>query len=271
MTLDALAAVPLPLRALGVEIESDASTYAEQSSDALGERLVVPLVQERQFLAQFALLDLGGLVMNSGRVSPLMSRQELNDNAALVVNFGGDCSYRQGALQHESTAGDVLLTRNDGGVHRCGYCSGIVLTIECALLQRTAADLLDDSCSVALPALLQFKRAESAAVFSFFAHVDQLLLQERWLPRALGLGSQLYRYLALALLDQSGQRDRLRQRQQGRRRWSAGLDELVDHIRSNREQPLTMADLERLSWLPDTTARPVATEWVSADWVGREP
>jgi hypothetical protein len=25
------------------------------------------------------------------------------------------------------------------------------------------------------------------------------------------------------------------------------------------------------AWLPDTSARPVATEWVSADWVGREP
>jgi hypothetical protein len=25
------------------------------------------------------------------------------------------------------------------------------------------------------------------------------------------------------------------------------------------------------AWLTDTSARPVATEWVSADWVGREP
>jgi len=25
------------------------------------------------------------------------------------------------------------------------------------------------------------------------------------------------------------------------------------------------------AWLADTSARPVATEWVSADWVGREP
>jgi len=37
------------------------------------------------------------------------------------------------------------------------------------------------------------------------------------------------------------------------------------------------ASLERIDdqedppWLPDTTARPVATEWGSADWVGREP
>jgi len=57
----------------------------------------------------------------------------------------------------------------------------------------------------------------------------------------------LYRYLAVALLQQSGQIDRLRQRHRGRRRWSPGLDELVDHIRSNRQLPLTMADLERLS------------------------
>jgi AraC-like DNA-binding protein len=51
----------------------------------------------------------------------------------------------------------------------------------------------------------------------------------------------------VALLQQSGQIDQLRQRQQGRRRWSPGLDELVDYIRSNRAVPLTMADLERLS------------------------
>jgi len=46
----------------------------------------------------------------------------------------------------------------------------------------------------------------------------------------------------------------------------------------NQDQPeyehLTLDELVELrhrSWLPDTTARPVATELVSVDWVGREP
>jgi len=247
MSPDALAALPLPLRALGVEIESDACSYAEQSTTAMGERLVVPLVQDRLFLAQFSLVDLGGLVINSGRVAPLISRQELNNDAVLLVNFSGTCSYRHGSTHRDTQAGDVLLTRNEGGVYHCNYCSGICLTIDSALLQQTAEALLDHSCTHAIPPLLALNKAESGSLLSFFAHVDQLLLQERWLPQALGLGSQLYRYLAVAVLQQSGQIDRLRQREQGHRRWSPGLDALVDHIRSNRELPLTMADLERLS------------------------
>lgn len=247
MSPDALAALPLPLRALGVEIESDACSYAEQSTTAMGERLVVPLVQDHLFLAQFSLVDLGGLVINSGRVAPLISRQELNNDAVLLVNFSGTCSYRHGSTHRDTQAGDVLLTRNEGGVYHCNYCSGICLTIDSALLQQTAEALLDHSCTHAIPSLLALNKAESGPLLSFFAHVDQLLLQERWLPQALGLGSQLYRYLAVAPLQQNGQIDRLRQREAGRRRWSPGLDALVDHIRSNRELPLTMADLERLS------------------------
>jgi len=247
MNPDALAALPLPLRALGVEIESDACTYAEQSTTALGERLVVPLVPDRLFLAQFSLVDLGGLVIHSGRISPLISRQELNQAATLVASFSGTYSYRHGSTHRDTQAGDVLLTRNEGGVYHCNYCSGICLTIDSALLQQTAEALLDHSCTQSIPALLELKKADSGPLFSFFAHVDQLLLQERWLPQALGLSSQLYRYLAVALLQQSGQIDRLRQREAGLRRWSPGLDALVDHIRSNRELPLAMADLERLS------------------------
>ncbi|QPN66320.1 helix-turn-helix domain-containing protein [Synechococcus sp. CBW1006] len=247
MSPDVLAAVPLPLSALGVEIESDACTYAEQSSTAMGERLIVPLVQDRLFLAQFSLVDLAGLVIHSGRISPLISRQELSDVATLVASFSGTYFYRHGSTHRDTEAGDVLLTQNDGGVYHCNYCSGICLNINNALLQQTVENLLDHSCTQTIPALLELKKADSGALFGFFAHVNQLLEQERWLPKALGLGSQLYRYLAVALLQQSGHIDRLRQRQQGRRRWSPGVDELVDYIRSNRAVPLPMADLERLS------------------------
>ncbi len=37
-------------------------------------------------------------------------------------------------------------------------------------------------------------------------------------------------------------------------------------LRANR-----FGHLKVVSWLTDTTARPLATERVSADWVGREP
>jgi hypothetical protein len=39
-----------------------------------------------------------------------------------------------------------------------------------------------------------------------------------------------------------------------------------------QERPQSLAALQQLlAWLTDTTARPLATERVSADWVGREP
>lgn len=247
MSLDALAAVPLPLRALGVEIEATASDYMERSRRALGERLVVPRVPEQRFLAQFSLLDLGGVVVNAARVSPLISRHEPNGDAVMVLTYGGHCSYRHGISRRDSAAGEGLLTLNDGGAYECGIFSGLVLAVECSVLERTAADLVDASGSLAIASMTALSAAESSTLFSFFAHIDQLVQQDRWLPGALGLGSQFYRYLAITLLRQCGQIDRLRHRQQGRRGWSSGLDELVDHIRCNRHRPFTTADLERLS------------------------
>lgn len=247
MTPDILSAVPLPLRALGMQPQSDASRFAEQTSAAWGERLVVPMVNAQAFAAEFSLLDLGGVVVNVARVSPLVFRQEPNDAAALMVKFSGDCAYHHGAIRREVSSGEALITRNDGGSHHCVHGSGIGLAIDCALLQRTVSDLLDGSGEPPLLATAVLNRGAAAALFSFFAHVDQLLRQDPYLPQVLGLGSQLYRYLAVSQLHLSGGIEQLQRRQRGRRRWSSGLDALVDHIRANRHQPLTMADLERLS------------------------
>jgi hypothetical protein len=63
MRPDALAAVPLPLRALALEMQSDRSRFAERSSAAVGERLIVPLVSSAQFVTESAVLDLGGLAI----------------------------------------------------------------------------------------------------------------------------------------------------------------------------------------------------------------
>jgi AraC-like DNA-binding protein len=247
MRPDALAAVPLPLRALALEMQSDASRFAERSSAAVGERLIVPLVSSAQFVTESAVLDLGGLAINCARVSPLIFRQELNHDATLLVKFSGDCHYKNGLTRRIIKAGEALLSGNDGGRHDCDYGSGIALKVDWSLLQRTISDLLDQPCHQPVERASVIHQGTATALFSFFAHVDELLLEERWLPKALGLGSQLYRYLAVALIKQNGQIDQLRRRQQERRRWSPGLDELVDQIRANRQQPFVMADLERMS------------------------
>ena len=244
---EALAALPLPLSALGVEIRSTAAEYAEHSHSALGERLVVPLVREEHFLAEFALLDLGGLVIISGRIAPLISRQDLNDKAILLMSYGGRCSYRHGAQSRAIKARDTLVAKNDGGAYHCGYCSCIALTIDCAMWHRSAQDLLDGAGLPEMSSLVALNEEDSSYLFSFFAHIDQLVEGDRYLPVALGLGKQLYRYLAVSFLREAGQYERLQQRQAGRRRWCGGLDSLVDYIRSNRHQPLTMTDLERIS------------------------
>jgi len=105
MTPDVLSAVPRPLRALGMQHQSDASRFAEQTSAAWGERLVVPMVNAKAFAAKFSLLDLGGVVVNVARVSPLVFRQEPNDAAALMVKFSGDCAYHHGAIRREVSSG----------------------------------------------------------------------------------------------------------------------------------------------------------------------
>jgi AraC-like DNA-binding protein len=247
MSPEALAAVPPPLRALRMHSQSDASQFAAQTSRAWGERLVVPMVTEQAFATEFSLLDLGGVVVNVARVTPVLLRQEPNDAAGLMVKFSGDCVYRHGTVRRVVSRGEALLTRNDGGSHHCEPGSGIGLAIDFALLNRSVSALLGGSDEIQIDSATVLGRDASATLFCFFDHVDQLLLQDRCLPQALGLGSQLYRYLAVALLQQNGQMDRLRQRQQRRRQWKPGLDELVDQIRANRHLPLTITDLEHQS------------------------
>jgi hypothetical protein len=190
---DVLAALPLPLRALALEMHSDASRFAERSSAATGERLVVPMVNSASFVAESSVLDLGAIDINCARVSPLILRQELNSDAMLMVKFSGDCRHQSGLISHTFGGGEALLSGNDGGRHYCDYGSGIAFKIDWSLLQRTISDLLDSSCPHAIARDTLLDQGTAAALFSFFAHVDQLLLEARWLPKTLGLGSQLYR------------------------------------------------------------------------------
>lgn len=247
MSSDALAALPLPLRALPLHTQDDASRFAVQTGSVWGERLIVPMSTEQAFCTEFSLLDLGGVVISVARVTALILRQEPNHLGALMVKFSGDCAYRHDTVRRVVSRGEALLTRNTGGSHHCEPGSGIGLAIDFNLLNHSVSALLGGRDAVKIEDALVLSRDVSATLFTFFDHVDQLLLQDRCLPQALGLGSQLYRYLAVALLQQIGQIDRLRQRHQRPRQWSSGLDELVDHIRANRHLPLTITDLENQS------------------------
>jgi AraC-like DNA-binding protein len=81
-----------------------------------------------------------------------------------------------------------------------------------------------------------------------FSYIDNLLGESAHLPEALGLQEQIYRLVALAIMQSTGSMElHLRRSASTIGPWNAKLDELVDYIRANIHLNLTLTDLEEHS------------------------
>ena len=205
------------------------------------------MVREHSFRAQCSVVDIGGLVIAAGRTAPLQSRQEVNQDFILQMLSYGEACYHLGSSRYPFQKGMALLTPNNGGRYEDNYTAGIFFSVSAQKLQQTTTDLLNDLPGDLGHKVLPVVGPNAATLWGLFQLIDQLLLQDRWLPATLGLAEQIYRHIAITRLRDAGLDDRLALRWASRRRWTTGLDALVDYIRANRHQPLTMTDLERIS------------------------
>jgi AraC-like DNA-binding protein len=244
-----LAALPLPLRSLGIDCDVTIDHLPTASDRVFGPRQVFS-DQQASSRTQFALVDVGQIACVCGRTSPIVSIQEQPERATLFLCYAGQPHYREGRLHLPLRPGSILVNPNHGGQYRSRFSTNLCFRVQRQTLQRTIlamSGLRIDSVLVE-PEVWGLDAARTGTkLFDLFGFIDQLLARDRNLPTALGLDDQIHRILALLILTREGHADRLEQRSPRRLASLSRLDDLVDYIRANRARALTLTDLEMQS------------------------
>lgn len=244
-----LAALPLPLRSVGIECDVGIEHLPQAADRVLGP---TSLRSDRRPVSrtQFAVIDVGAISCGVGRTSPVISVQKLPQQASIFLCFAGLPHYREGNRRWLLPPGSILANPNTGGQYRSDYSASLCFQAQRQTLQRTILAMSGLRIDPVLvePEVWGLDAARTGGkLFDLFGFIDQLLARDRNLPTALGLDDQIHRILALLILTREGHADRLEQRSPRRLASLSRLDDLVDYIRANRARALTLTDLEMQS------------------------
>lgn len=241
-----LAALPLPLRSVGIESDLGIEHLPAAVDRVFGHRHVESDGRPCS-RTQFAVIDVGEIACAVGRTSPLISIQEQPQRASIFLCYAGQPRYIESRRCSPLQPRTILVNPNHGGQYRSGYSANVCFQVQRPVLQRTILAMggvpvervLEDPCIWGCDPL-----CTGSKLFDLFGFIDQLLAHDRSLPSALGLDDQIYRMLALSILMRDGHADRLERRFAPGGTPGSRLDALVDYIRANAGKALTLTDLE---------------------------
>lgn len=206
--------------------------------------------------SDFAIVTVGSINLVATRTTPCVSVAEDPRHITLALLYAGD-RYRyqkEGSIQTIGP-GDIHLCQRTGGIASIGYFSGIICEIDKSRLERTMKAMGVEAFRWNQPMsyVLQNNQRHQdpnppQQRWSLFSSIDDLLGECSDLATGLGLDDQIYRLLALSLV-QEERAPETAQRQWSNQKtgWSNPLDELVDYIRSKAHLHLTLTDLEEQS------------------------
>ena len=197
-------------------------------------------------------LKAGDHLILGTRATPTISIEEDSDFSTLALCLGGSVhTYRSRHGVHCIRPGDAFLNPRDGGTMTCDYIAGIFMQINQHLLHQTirAISGVDDRINLTQPWVLHQKNSQTRVadghpLIHFFSFVDAMMAESTYLTEALGLGDQIYRLLAISLLQAAGLLEQARKGSAGQRGWNPRLDGLVDYIVANAHLNITLTDLE---------------------------
>ena len=252
-----LAAMPFPLRNSKEIFSLDPVDMANEIDSVFskGNHGNQPTVKHPY--ADFAFANLSGMTMVASRLTPsIIIEEEPSDCSTLAACIAGDVhTYRDGSHLQHINPGDIFLNPRNGGRADTGYISGLYCQIEHKKLQRTIRVLSGIEIDQELENPWLFgsgshaeRKASAGPFLALFSYIDNLLGESSHLPEALGLSEQIYRLLALALMQQTGSLELYQRRSASAiSQWSAKLDDLVNYIQANTHLNLTLTDLEEHS------------------------
>jgi hypothetical protein len=249
-----LASLLLPMRSLGanLEVTPDAVMGEGKTFGAGGFKSQSMSHAPR---IECSLIDLGKVPILSGRTTPIHAWEQDNGLSSITMCYAGSPRYQDANDQLQAKPGDILVVPRNGGRISTGYLASINFPIEHQRLIRTLRAMQGEDDWLHLGRALIISGgvdnqqvAAKGALFGFFSFVDTLLREDRHLGTALGLDEQVYRLFAYALMRSSGKLERVQRRWEcATQHWSNPLDDLVDYIRQNAHQGLTLTDLEEQS------------------------
>jgi len=245
-----LASLPLPLASIGMDMVLDPrEVQGEGKTFAAGRFQACEAIPVQRLECSF--VDCGGLQVLAARATPHWSWEEGVGVSSLTMCFSGSHQYTEGLSSTPIQVGDVFMNPRHGGRMAIGYISSVNFPVEHRRIERALRAMNGDGLGLNLdePILLRPLGSRGAGgatgLFSFFAFLDGLLWESRYLAAILGFDEQIYRLLVLSLLQSIGMMDRLQKRwRPARTNWTPSLDDLVDYIRSNVHRNLTLTDLE---------------------------
>jgi len=250
-----LTAMPFPLRNAGGVMTLDAEQI--QKSQIFQGHCPEHKKSVQHPGAQVAPLKIGQMQAMCLKCTPYTITEDAPGLGTLALPFAGDrfrSINNRGIKIIES--GEISLIPRNGGSIESGYHSSMIFEIDHRRLQRTISVIAGAyHCPLDLDKRYIFKTKRSSGrprihdhFWSYISFLDQLLGDSAYIATALGADEQIYRLLALSLLEQAGEMNKVQRRWEVTKNdWSSPLDELVDYIRQNAHQSLTLTDLEAQS------------------------
>ena len=244
-----------PLKSGGQFTEADQEDLLREESEIL-DGTSFKIIGTTRYQRGAQLLRVGDLNLIAGRTTPVQSSNcSATFSCFFAMPYVGGFVTRDGALYDEVSAGDVYLNRNYYGTSTIGYMSSLFIALDQRRLERAMRSISGGESLEKLGASFVVKRRKgnggavgTGKMWSLISFIDNLYGEDRCIPSCLGLDEQFYRLLSLSLLETCGRFERVKQHWSAAAGdWKSPLDELVDFIRVNAHNNLTLTDLEERS------------------------
>ena len=207
-------------------------------------------------IVQFAPLKVGQIKSACLKCTPHTILGDTPGLTTLALQYAGGMLRHSGDdYDHETGPGDVIITPRNGSRINTGYFSGILFEIEHKRLQKTINSIAGNAVQINLNEKFSLSRDGSALerrinnhFWTHFGLVNRLLSESDNFSEFLGIDDQIYRLLALSLIEVQGKSHILHRRKDvSANKWANSLDDLVEYIRLNAHLNLTLTDLEEES------------------------
>jgi AraC-like DNA-binding protein len=253
---DRFASLPFPLTSPGQIQSLDPTTLFSEGKEFFGGGVHSSKTGGIRPQADASVIQVGDLKLLATRTTPCLSTEEGTGFSTLSMSYAGDThEYKDGKIIQTIEPGDVHLSPRTGGIANVGYFSGIICQIEHSRLKRTIRAMKGEDTRIDLGEPYVFHRKKTdqqgAATGHLWAHlsyVDQVLRESDDLAAGLALDDQIYRLLAVSVLQAEGGLEKAQKRLRlSTNNWTHPLDNLVDYIRANAHLNITLTDLEEQS------------------------
>lgn len=249
-----LNSLALPMRSVSAPMILDhAQTMGENKT--FGEGKCLTDSNSRHSVLECSFVNLGEAPILSGKTTPICAWEWGAGASSITMCYTGHPQYADQDQKIEIGTGEILAVPRNGGRISTGYLSSINFPIVHEKLSRTMRAMqCSDNTHLLQQALAIKSNSKEPTIkpqkllFDFFAYIDLLLAESQHIGKAMALQEQIYRLLAIALDQSAGTYAKTQKRWRSAGiQWRSDLDELVDYIRENARQELTLTDLEARS------------------------